>query len=92
MVTAEGRFDRQSLSGKATGHVLALARAAGARSAVVCATRDPGMGAAGVTVVDASAIGIGPERRLTREDLRRMMELVLARWESEGPPDILAPR
>ena len=91
VVTAEGRFDRQSLSGKATGHVLALARAAGVRSAVVCAIRDPGMGAS-ATVVDASAIGLGPERRLTRKDLGRMMDVVLARWESERPPDILTSR
>jgi glycerate kinase len=92
VVTAEGRFDRQSLSGKATGHVLALARAAGVRAAVICAVRGPGMDAAGVTVVDASAIGLGPLRRLTRADLGRMMEIVVARWESEGPPDILASR
>ncbi len=92
VVTAEGRFDRHSLRGKATGHVLALARAAGVRAAVVCAVRDPGTEAAGVTVVDASAIGHGPERRLTREDLGRMMDVVLARWESERPPDILASR
>lgn len=92
VVTAEGRFDRQSLSGKATGHVLALARAAGVPAAVVCAVRGAGADAAGVPVFDASAIGLGPERRLTREDLGRMMELVLARWESGGPPDILAAR
>ncbi|HET6363008.1 MAG TPA: glycerate kinase, partial [Gemmatimonadota bacterium] len=92
VVTAEGRFDRQSLNGKATGHVLALARAAGVPAAVLCAVRGPGDDAAGVTVVDASAIGIDPERRLTPEDLGRMMELVLARWESDRPPDILASR
>lgn len=91
-VTAEGRFDPQSLRGKATGHVLALARSAGVRSAVVCAVRGEGTGVAGVTVVDASAIGLGPKRRLSRGDLARMMEVVLARWESEGPPDILASR
>ena len=92
VVTAEGRFDRQSLSGKATGHVLALARAAGVRAAVICAVRGSGVDAAGVTVVDASTIGLGPRRRLTRADLGRMMEVVIARWETEGPPDILAPR
>src|SRR5687768_12097054 len=92
VVTAEGRFDRQSLSGKATGHVLALARAAGVPAAVVCAVRGAGTDAAGVTVVDAQAVGLEPERRLTREDLGRMMDLVLARWESKEPPDILASR
>ena len=92
IVTAEGRFDRQSLSGKATGHVLALARAAGVRAAVVCAVHGQGMDGDDVTVVDASAIGLGPNRRLTREDLGRMMDVVLARWESERPPDILASR
>jgi glycerate kinase len=92
VVTAEGRFDRQSLSGKATGHVLTLARAAGVPAAVVCAVQDPGAGAAGVTVVDASAIGLDPESRLSREDLGRMMDRVLARWESGSPPDILASR
>lgn len=92
VVTAEGRFDRQSLCGKATGHVLALARRAGVPAAVACAVRDPDAPAAGATVVDAAAIGRGPERRLTREDLGRMMEVVLARWESETGPDILASR
>jgi len=92
VVTAEGRFDRQSLSGKATGHVLALARAAGVRAAVVCAVRGPGVDAAGVTVVDASVIGLEPRRRLTRADLGRMMEVIIARWETERPPDILASR
>jgi glycerate kinase len=92
VVTAEGRFDRQSLRGKATGHVLALARAAGVPAAVVCAVRGPAADAAGVTVVDASAIGLDPESRLTREDLGRMMGIVLARWESDRPPDILASR
>jgi signal transduction protein with GAF and PtsI domain len=91
-VTAEGRFDRQSLRGKATGHVLALARAAGVPAAVVGAVRGPAADAAGVTVVDASAIGLDPESRLTREDLGRMMGIVLARWESDRPPDILASR
>jgi hypothetical protein len=47
---------------------------------------------ANVTVVDASAIGLGPELRLTREDLGRMMDVVLARWELERPPDILTSR
>ena len=92
VVTAEGRFDSQSLSGKATGRVLALAREAGVPAAVVCAVRDPGVEPAGVTVVDAPAIGLEPERRLTREDLGRMMQLVLARWESDRPPDILPSR
>jgi glycerate kinase len=92
VVTAEGRFDRQSLRGKATGHVIALARRAGVPAAVVCAVRGPGTGAAGVTVVDAAAIGLDPERRLTSGDLGRMMELVVARWESHGPPDILPSR
>jgi glycerate kinase len=92
VVTAEGRFDRQSLSGKATGHVLALARAAGVRAAVVCAVRGPGTDVAGVSVVDASVIGLGPHHRLTRADLGRMMEIVIARWESERAPDILASR
>ena len=92
VVTAEGRFDGQSLRGKATGHVLALARAAGVPAAVVCAGRGPGADAAGVTVVDAAAVGLDPERRLTREDLGRMMERVLARWESGRRPDILPSR
>ncbi|HET7692259.1 MAG TPA: glycerate kinase [Gemmatimonadota bacterium] len=92
VVTAEGRFDRQSSSGKATGHVLALARAAGVRAAVVCAVLGPGTDVAGVSVVDASVIGLGPHHRLTRADLGRMMEIVLARWESERAPDILASR
>lgn len=92
VVTAEGRFDRQSLRGKATGYVLELARAAGVPAAVVCATRGSGAHAAGADLVDASVLGLDPERRLTREDLGRMMELVFARWESRGPPDILAPR
>jgi hypothetical protein len=43
-------------------------------------------------VVDAAAIGLDPARRLTRADLGRMMNLVLARWESGGPPDIFASR
>ena len=92
VVTAEGRFDRQSLGGKATGHVIALARRAGVPAAVVCAERGPAIEAAGAMVVDAAAIGLEPERRLTSEDLGRMMELVVARWESDRPPDILPSR
>lgn len=92
VVTAEGRFDRQSLAGKATGHVIALARRAGVPAAVACAVRGAGIEAAGATVVDAAAIGLEPDRRLTRADLGRMMELVVARWESERPSDILPSR
>lgn len=83
VVTAEGRFDRQSLSGKATGHVLARARASGVRAAVLCAVRGPGTETPGVTVVDAAALGLEPERRLSEADLGRMMEIVVARWESD---------
>ncbi|HYO47396.1 MAG TPA: glycerate kinase [Gemmatimonadota bacterium] len=92
IVTGEGRFDRQSLGGKATGHVLALAEAAGIPAAVVCASHEMGTREAGTPVVDAAAIGRPPEELLRREDLVRMMGVVLDRWEADPARDILAPR
>jgi glycerate kinase len=92
LVTSEGRFDRESLRGKATGHVLSLARAAGVPAAVVCGAREPGTEAPGAIVVDAVAIGTPPEEPLAREDLARMAGLVLDRWEADQGRDILAPR
>jgi len=91
IVTGEGRFDRQSLDGKATGHVLASAEAAGVPAAVVCASHEKGMGAR-TLVVDAAAIGRPPEELLLREDLVRMMGVVLDRWEADPARHILAPR
>jgi glycerate kinase len=77
VVTGEGRFDPGSLRGKATGHVLALARAAGVPSAVVCgsATAAP----PGVLVVAADAHG-EPGTRLDANGLGRLLALVLDRW------------
>jgi glycerate kinase len=83
IVTGEGRFDRQSLCGKATGHLLALARAAGVRAAVVCAVAEVGIERGGPLVVDAAAIGRRPQDLLGREDLARLVNVVLDRWESE---------
>ena len=82
IVTGEGRFDWQSLGGKASGHVLALAEAAGVRAAVVCASQEEGMGQARMLVVDASAIGGRPGQLLRRQDLVRLMGVVLDRWEA----------
>ena len=87
VVTGEGRFDRQSVEGKATGHVLARARAAGLPAVVVCAeagrgadTPDPG----DALVVDGTAIGRGPGETLGLEDLVRLLEVALGRWRAEG--------
>jgi len=79
VVTGEGRFDAQSLGGKATGHVLALARAAGVPAAVVCASASE-PAPAGVLVVAADALR-GPEDRLDAADLGRLLDVVLDRWE-----------
>jgi glycerate kinase len=92
LVTSEGRFDRGSLRGKTTGHLLSLARAARVPAAVVCAAREPDAEAPGAIVLDAAAIGIPPEEPLAREDLARMARLVLDRWEADQGRDILAPR
>ncbi|MGH7566407.1 MAG: glycerate kinase family protein, partial [Gemmatimonadota bacterium] len=100
IVTGEGRFDRQSLGGKATGHILALAQAAGVPAAVVCASHEKGTGESGAMIVDAAAIGSPPGEPLRRQDLVRMMGVVLDRWEAKRArsfarpdgPDIFAPR
>jgi glycerate kinase len=92
LVTSEGRFDRGSLGGKATGYVLSLARAAGMRTAVVCVACEPGTEAPGAIVVNAGTIGTRPEEPLAREDLARMAGLVLDRWEADPGRDIFAPR
>jgi glycerate kinase len=83
VVTGEGDFDRQSFRGKATGHVLALARAAGVRAAVVCAVAEAGIARGGPLVVDAAAIGRRAQDPLGREDLAQLVNVVLDRWESE---------
>jgi glycerate kinase len=86
LVTGEGRFDRQSLRGKATGRALEGARAAGVRAAVVCGVADAGAGAGDVLVVEGSAVGRGREDRLDTGDLARLVGLVLDRWEAILPP------
>lgn len=100
IVTGEGRFDRQSLSGKVTGHVLTLAKAADVPTAVVCASHERGMGESGALVVDTTAIGGSPGEPVQRQDLVRMTSVVLDCWETgtarsfahlDGP-DIFAPR
>jgi glycerate kinase len=85
LVTGEGRFDRRSLHGKATGHALERAHAAGVRAAVVCAIADAGVDAGDALVVEASAVGRGPEDRLDSGDLGRLVGLVLDRWEAILP-------
>ena len=64
VVTGEGRFDPGSLRGKATGHVLELARAAGVRAAIVCASAT-GPAPPGVVVV-AADVGDHAERAADR--------------------------
>lgn len=82
VVTGEGRFDAQSLGGKATGHVLSLARAAGVPAAVVCASAaEPAP--AGVLVVAADALP-GSRDRLDAADLGRLLDVVLDRWEADS--------
>lgn len=87
VVTGEGRFDRQSAEGKATGHVLARARAAGVPAAVVCAEAgraaeapDPG----DAIVVDGAAIGRGPGDPLGLDDLVRLLDVALGRWRADA--------
>jgi glycerate kinase len=92
LVTSEGRFDPGSLGGKVTGHLLALARAAGVPAGVVCALHERGADASGAIVVDAGAIGKPPEEHVTHEDLARMVRIVLDRWEADAGGDILARR
>lgn len=92
LVTSEGRFDPGSLGGKVTGHLLSLAKAAGIPSGVVCAVHGRGADASGAIVVDAAAIGMSPEEQLTRQDLARMVRIVLDRWEADAGGDILARR
>lgn len=85
VITGEGRFDRLSMRGKATGRVLDRAREAGVPAAVACAVVEEGMDAGDVIVVDAAAIGRGPEDRFDRADLMRLVGLVLDRWEAILP-------
>jgi glycerate kinase len=92
LVTSEGRFDPGSLEGKVTGHLLALAQAAGVPAGVVCALHERGADASGAVVVDAAAIGIPPGEPLTRQDLARMVRIVLDRWEADAGGDILTGR
>jgi len=82
VVTGEGRYDRQSAGGKATGHVLELARAAGVRSAVVCAEAGRDADGAEPLVVDGAALGRRPGETLSLDDLARLLELALDRGRS----------
>lgn len=91
LVTSEGRFDAGSLRGKATGHLLSLARAARVPAAVVCAVAEEAA-PPGAIVVDAAAIDARPEGPIAREDLARMARRVLDRWEAGGAGDILTGR
>jgi hypothetical protein len=75
-----------------TGHLLALAQAAGVPAGVVCALHERGADASGAVVVDAAAIGIPPGEPLTRQDLARMVRIVLDRWEADAGGDILTGR
>lgn len=90
VVTGEGRFDPGSLRGKATGHVLALARATGVRGAVVCGSAT-GPAPPGVLVVAADAHA-EPGTRLDASGLGRLLEVVLDRWAAPGGRGILARR
>lgn len=90
VVTGEGRFDPGSLRGKATGHVLELARAAGVRGAVVCGSAT-GPAPPGVLVVAADAHG-EPGTRLDASGLGRLLDVVLDRWAAPGGRGILARR
>jgi glycerate kinase len=91
LLTSEGRFDRGSLRGKATGHLLSLARAARVPAAVVCAVAEEAP-PPGAVVVDAAAIVGRPAGPIAREDLARMARLVLDRWERGEAGDILPRR
>jgi glycerate kinase len=55
VLTAEGRLDATSLSGKVVGGVLELAAAAGRPVAVIAGSVAPGLAVADATVVDLSA-------------------------------------
>ncbi|HEX6208838.1 MAG TPA: glycerate kinase, partial [Actinomycetota bacterium] len=55
VITGEGRFDRQSLSGKAPAGVLRLAREAGTRAFVVAGQVEEGVEIPAERVVDLSA-------------------------------------
>jgi glycerate kinase len=90
VVTGEGRFDAGSLRGKATGHVLALARAAGVPAAVVCGSASC-PAPPGVLVVAADAHG-EPGPRLDAAGLGRLLAIVLERWAAPGGRGIFAPR
>jgi glycerate kinase len=90
VVTGEGRFDPQSLHGKATGHVLALARAAGVRAAVVCGSATA-PAPPGDLVVAADAHG-EPATPLDASGLGRLLTIVLDRWAAPGSGGILARR
>lgn len=81
VVTGEGRFDPGSLRGKASGHVLALARASGVRGAVVCGSAT-GSVPPGVLVVAADAQG-ETGTRLDASGLGRLLGVVLDRWAEE---------
>jgi len=73
VITGEGRFDAQSLRGKAPAGVLRLAREAGTAAVVVCGDAEPGVTVPGVTVRSLVA-RFGPDGAMG--DARRSVELV----------------
>lgn len=84
VITGEGRWDVQSASGKATGHVLGMAEDVGARGVVVAGELAAGLppGARGWSLVDEAG-GAGAAQR----DAPRWLEVVGARaaLELAGP-------
>jgi len=87
VLTGEGRFDRGSLAGKATGRVIREARRRGLPVAVVCA-RAEGASPPGTLVVDGLELGsrgAAADRRFSADDLGRLARLAFERLQKPVP-------
>ncbi|GBD24293.1 Glycerate 2-kinase [bacterium HR29] len=79
VVTGEGRFDGQSLQGKVTGQVLALARRKGKPTAIFVASLAEGVAApADATLIDLAVLEPDPSLRMAH--VRELLEEAAAGW------------
>ena len=74
VITGEGRFDAQTLTGKAVSEVMRLSRLSKKSLSVVCASAESVTGEddASLHVVTAERLGKGSKGNLNRDDLGRL--------------------
>lgn len=84
VITGEGSFDSQSMQGKTTGRVVAMAEEAGKRCVVLAGIAD-GAPVAGIEV--RTLFETEPDRARAMKNAASLVEGLAARWAAEQPAD-----